>query len=75
MPHGHSALSDSIEMTQAAVQIGGAGVLMLPPFTQGGLRRGCTANFAEVIERVGEERLRLYFITSAGLQVEFPESH
>jgi len=29
---GHCALSDSIEMTRAAVELGCAGVLMLPPF-------------------------------------------
>src|SRR5881392_4134792 len=29
---GHSAITDSIEMTRAAVKMGCAGVLMLPPF-------------------------------------------
>ena len=58
---GHSALSDSIEMTRAAVQLGCAGVLMLPPFYYKGVSdEGLYRNFAEVIERVGDERLQLY---------------
>jgi len=58
---GHSALADSIEMTKAAVEAGCAGVLMLPPFYYKGVPdEGLYRNFAEVIERVGDERLQLY---------------
>jgi 4-hydroxy-tetrahydrodipicolinate synthase len=58
---GHCALSDSIEMTRAAVELGCAGVLMLPPFYYKGVPdEGLFRNFAEVIERVGDERLQLY---------------
>jgi 4-hydroxy-tetrahydrodipicolinate synthase len=58
---GHCALSDSIEMTRAAVALGCAGVLMLPPFYYKGVSdEGLYRNFAEVIERVGDERLQLY---------------
>ena len=58
---GHCALSDSIEMTRAAVELGCAGVLMLPPFYYKGVSdEGLFRNFAEVIERVGDERLSLY---------------
>jgi len=58
---GHSALTDSIEMTRAAVEMGCAGVLMLPPFYYKGVSdEGLYRNFAEVIERVGDERLRVY---------------
>ena len=58
---GHSALSDSIEMTRAAVEMGCAGVLMLPPFYYKGVSdEGLYRNFAEVIERVGDERLQMY---------------
>ena len=58
---GHCALSDSIEMTRAAVQMGCAGVLMLPPFYYKGVSdEGLYRNFAEIIERVGDERLQLY---------------
>jgi 4-hydroxy-tetrahydrodipicolinate synthase len=58
---GHCALSDSIEMTRAAVELGCGGVLMLPPFYYKGVSdEGLYRNFAEVIERVGDERLALY---------------
>src|SRR5881394_1560509 len=58
---GHCALPDSIELTRAAVQMGCAGVLMLPPFYYKGVSdEGLYRSFAEVIERVGDERLQLY---------------
>jgi 4-hydroxy-tetrahydrodipicolinate synthase len=58
---GHCALSDSVTMTREAVRLGCGGVLMLPPFYYKGVSdEGLYRNFAEVIERVGDERLRLY---------------
>jgi 4-hydroxy-tetrahydrodipicolinate synthase len=58
---GHCALTDSIELTRATVQMGCAGVLMLPPFYYKGVSdEGLYRNFAEIIERVGDERLQLY---------------
>ncbi|HMA89183.1 MAG TPA: dihydrodipicolinate synthase family protein [Burkholderiales bacterium] len=58
---GHCALSDSVAMTRRAVEIGCGGVLMLPPFYYKGVSdEGLFRNFAEVIERVGDRRLRLY---------------
>jgi len=58
---GHCALTDSIEMTKAAVELGCGGVLMLPPFYYKGVSdEGLYRNFATVIERVGDERLQLY---------------
>jgi 4-hydroxy-tetrahydrodipicolinate synthase len=58
---GACALSDSIELTRAAVELGCAGVLMLPPFYYKGVSdEGLYRNFAEVIERVGDERLQVY---------------
>ena len=58
---GHCALTDSVELTRAAVELGCAGVLMLPPFYYKGVSdEGLFRNFAEVIERVGDERLQLY---------------
>ncbi|TAN52646.1 MAG: dihydrodipicolinate synthase family protein [Betaproteobacteria bacterium] len=58
---GHCALSDSVTMTREAVRRGCGGVLMLPPFYYKGVSdEGLYRNFAEVIERVGDERLRLY---------------
>src|SRR2546430_15897562 len=53
---GHCALSDSIEMTRAAVELGCAGGPMLPPFYhQGGSDEGLFRNVAEGIERGGDE--------------------
>ena len=44
-----------------AVELGCGGVLMLPPFYYKGVSdEGLYRNFAEVIERVGDGRLRLY---------------
>jgi 4-hydroxy-tetrahydrodipicolinate synthase len=58
---GHCALSDSVKMTREAVRLGCGGVLMLPPFYYKGVSdEGLYRNFAEVIERVGDDRLRLY---------------
>src|SRR5918992_4230973 len=58
---GCCALTDSVRLTEHAVKAGCAGVLMLPPFyykdvTEDGLYR----HFAEVVERVGDARLRVY---------------
>jgi len=58
---GACALSDSIALTKKAVELGCAGVLMLPPFYYKGVPdEGLYRNFAEVIERVGDDRLQLY---------------
>ena len=58
---GHCALTDSVKMTREAVRIGCGGVLMLPPFYYKGVSdEGLFRNFSEIIERVGDERLRLY---------------
>ena len=58
---GCCALTDSVRLTAHAVAAGCAGVLMLPPFYYKGVsEEGLYRNFAEVIERVGDARLRLY---------------
>jgi 4-hydroxy-tetrahydrodipicolinate synthase len=58
---GCCALTDSVRLTAHAVKLGCAGVLMLPPFYYKGVSdEGLFRNFAEVIERVGEARLRVY---------------
>ena len=58
---GACALTDSVKMTAAAVKMGCGGVLMLPPFYYKGVSdEGLYRNFAEIIERVGDDRLRLY---------------
>jgi 4-hydroxy-tetrahydrodipicolinate synthase len=58
---GCCALSDSVRLTAHAVKLGCAGALMLPPFYYKGVSDdGLFRSFAEVIERVGETRLRVY---------------
>lgn len=58
---GCCALSDTVRLTEHAVKAGCAGVLMLPPFYYKGVSEdGLYRNFAEVIERVGDARLRIY---------------
>ncbi|CAA7622475.1 dihydrodipicolinate synthase family protein [Magnetospirillum sp. UT-4] len=58
---GTCALSDTVELCRHAADLGCAGVLVLPPFyfktvTEDGVYRA----YAEVIERVGSDRLKLY---------------
>lgn len=58
---GCCSIVESAELTSRAVQLGCAGVLMLPPFYYKGVSDdGLFAAFAEVIERVGDARLRVY---------------
>jgi len=58
---GSCALSDTVALTRHAVQHGCAGVLMLPPFYYKGVpEAGLYRYFSEVVERVGDARLRLY---------------
>jgi 4-hydroxy-tetrahydrodipicolinate synthase len=58
---GCCALPDSVRLSAHAVKLGCAGVLMLPPFYYKGVSdEGLFASFAEVIERVGDSRLRVY---------------
>lgn len=58
---GCCALTDSVQLTRHALVRGCGGVLMLPPFYYKGVSdEGVYANIAEVIERVGEEGLRIY---------------
>jgi 4-hydroxy-tetrahydrodipicolinate synthase len=58
---GCCALPDSVKLTAHAVKLGCAGVLMLPPFYYKGVPdEGVYRNFSEVIQRVGDDRLRLY---------------
>lgn len=58
---GCCALSDSVRLTEHAVKAGCAGVLMLPPFYYKGVSdEGLYRNYSEIIERVGDDRLRIY---------------
>src|SRR5215471_21127079 len=58
---GCCSITETVELTAHAVRHGCAGVLMLPPFyykdvTEKGLYR----YFSEVVQRVGDARLRIY---------------
>jgi 4-hydroxy-tetrahydrodipicolinate synthase len=58
---GTCALPDTVELTRRAVDLGCGGVLMLPPFYYKDVSDdGLFASYAEVIERVGDARLRIY---------------
>lgn len=58
---GHCALPATVRLTANAVKLGCSGVLMLPPFYYKGVSdEGLYRFFSEVIERVGDERLRVY---------------
>ena len=76
---GCCALSDTVELTAHAAKLGCAGTLMLPPFYYKGVSDdGIYANFAEVIERVGNDDLRIYLyhippIAQVGFSVDLIE--
>src|SRR6185295_14179262 len=58
---GCCALTDTVRLTEHAVKAGCAGVLMLPPFYYKDVSEdGLFRSFAEVVERVGDARLRIY---------------
>jgi 4-hydroxy-tetrahydrodipicolinate synthase len=58
---GACAIPDTVALTKLAVARGCAGVLMLPPFYYKGVSDdGLYRYFAEVIERVGDAKLRIY---------------
>jgi 4-hydroxy-tetrahydrodipicolinate synthase len=58
---GMCSVTDAARLTRHAVEMGAGGVLMLPPFYYKGMSDdGLHAFFADVIERVGDKRLRVY---------------
>ncbi|MDQ3864419.1 MAG: dihydrodipicolinate synthase family protein [Actinomycetota bacterium] len=58
---GSCALTDTVRLSRAALEAGTPGVLVLPPFYYKGVGdEGLFRFFAEVVERVGDDRLRLY---------------
>ncbi|GAB4351295.1 MAG: dihydrodipicolinate synthase family protein [Gammaproteobacteria bacterium] len=85
---GCCSLPESVALTRHAVELGCAGVLMLPPFYYKGVSdEGLYRHYASVIERVGEARLRLYLyhippVAQVGISValierlvrDFPET-
>jgi len=58
---GSCALADAVAVTKAAVAAGSGGALLLPPFYyKNPTEDGLFAFFSEVVQRVGDRRLRLY---------------
>lgn len=58
---GCCSLPESVILTEQAVRYGCAGVLMLPPFYYKGIGdEGLYRHFSEVVQRVGDARLRIY---------------
>jgi 4-hydroxy-tetrahydrodipicolinate synthase len=73
---GSCALTDTVLLSRAALGAGTAGVLVLPPFYYKGVGdEGLFRFFAEVIERIGDDRLRLYLYhipQMTGIQLGLP---
>jgi 4-hydroxy-tetrahydrodipicolinate synthase len=58
---GCCAIPDTVQLTRTALAAGAAGVLMLPPFYYKSVTAdGLFAAFAETIEGVGDDRLRVF---------------
>lgn len=67
---GCCSLIDTVQLTSHAVQNGCGGVLLLPPFYYKAVNEdGLFAHIAEVIERVGDDRLRIYLYHFPGIAV------
>jgi len=58
---GCCAIPDTVALTKKAMEVGAAGVLMLPPFYYKGVSDdGLFDAYSEVIDRVADSRLRVY---------------
>jgi 4-hydroxy-tetrahydrodipicolinate synthase len=58
---GTCAITDTAKLGAQAARLGCGGVLMLPPFYYKGVsEEGVFRSVAEVVERVGDDRLRVY---------------
>ncbi len=58
---GCCAVPDTVRLSQKALEIGAAGVLVLPPFYyKGASDEGLYAAYSETIERIGDPALKLY---------------
>ncbi len=72
---GACAVADTVELTRAALKAGAAGALMLPAFYYKNTDdEGMTAFFSEVIEKIGDARLKVYlyhFPQMSGVPVTF----
>ncbi len=58
---GCCALTDSVELSKRATDLGCGGVLMLPPFYYKGADDDALyRSYAEIIQRVGDDKLKIY---------------
>ncbi len=58
---GACSLTEAVTVTSHATKLGVSGVLMLPPFYYKGVSdEGLFRHFSEVVQRVGDSRLRIY---------------
>lgn len=58
---GSCALTDAVRLSRTALELGAAGVLVLPPFFYKGVGdEGLFRFFAELIERVADQHLKVY---------------
>jgi 4-hydroxy-tetrahydrodipicolinate synthase len=58
---GYCSITETVALTKHAVKHGCAGVLMLPPFYYKNVsEQGLYRYFSEVVQRVGDARLRIY---------------
>jgi 4-hydroxy-tetrahydrodipicolinate synthase len=58
---GCCSITETVKLTAQAVKHGCAGVLMLPPFYYKGVsEEGLYRYFSEVVQRVGDSRLKIY---------------
>jgi len=58
---GCCSITETVKLTSQAVKHGCSGVLMLPPFYYKGVsEEGLYRYFSEVVQRVGDPRLRIY---------------
>ena len=58
---GTCAFGETARLSKHAIELGAAGVLMLPPFYYKDVSdEGLYRSYSEVIERVGDDRLRIY---------------
>ena len=58
---GSCSVSDSVELTKTAIDMGARGVLMLPPFYyKSPLDEGLYGYFSNVIQSVSDEKLKIY---------------
>ena len=73
---GCCALTDTVRLTRHAVALGCGGVLMLPPFYYKSVDDdGLFRSYAEIIERVGSDRLQVYLyhippVSGVGLSID-----